>query len=102
MQELSDPAKGYLKEEGLANFSPKYLAIMERIRESPGPALVYSQFKTLEGVGIFAAALRASEDAYVQLDIVKDADGQWRIPDEVMADPLANRYVLYTGDQDLE
>lgn len=87
--------------DGLAQFSPKYAEILGRIRASPGPALVYSQFKTLEGLGIFAAALRAAPEGYIALDLERGSDGQWRVPEAMMA-PGRPRYILYTGDQDLE
>jgi hypothetical protein len=97
-----DAKAGEFLRDGLAQFSPKYLEIMNRIRESPGPALVYSQFKTLEGLGLFAAALRASEEGYLPLDIVWNSDiAQWEIPEALM-DPDRPRYILYTGDQDLD
>jgi len=84
----------------LDNFSPKYAAILANMRTSPGPVLVYSQFKTLEGLGIFAAVLRAAPEKYLPLDIQLGADGQWAIPDALMgANP---RYILYTGDQKAE
>jgi hypothetical protein len=86
----------------LIQYSPKYAEILGRIRASPGPALVYSQFKTLEGLGLFAAALRAAPEGYLPLDIVKNAaTQQWEIP-EILMDPARPRYILYTGDQDLE
>jgi hypothetical protein len=90
----------------LTQYSPKYAAILENIRLSPsnGPALVYSQFKTLEGLGIFAAVLRAAPEKYLPLDIVKGADGQWEIPAELMAEEVRAqpRYIMYTGDQAFE
>jgi hypothetical protein len=102
MEKLTAADKNYLTPDGLKEFSPKYLAIMEKIRESSGPALVYSQFKTLEGIGIFAAALRFSPEAYQPLDIQKNAAGEWEILPEIMENPEGNRYILYTGDQDQE
>jgi hypothetical protein len=87
----------------LATYSPKYAAILEKIRASPGPALVYSQFKTLEGLGIFAAALRWSAEKYLPLDIQK-IDGQWVIPSALLTEEAKRRprYIMYTGDQELE
>ena len=87
----------------LATYSPKYAAILEKIRASPGPALVYSQFKTLEGLGIFAAALRWSSEKYLPLDIQK-IEGQWVIPPALMTEETKKRprYIMYTGDQELE
>jgi len=95
-----EKAEAYLN-LGLTTYSPKYATIISKIRESAGPALVYSQFKTLEGLGIFAAALRASPERYLPLDIQRGADG-WSIPDALMTDRERPRYILYTGDQELE
>jgi len=88
---------------GLPTFSPKYATMVAKIRESAGPALVYSQFKTLEGLGIFAAALRASPEKYLPLDIQK-VGGEWMIPESLLtAEAKARpRYILYTGDQELD
>jgi hypothetical protein len=86
--------------EGLSTFSPKYFVMIENLSRSPGPVLVYSQFKTLEGLGIFSAALRASK-GYIQLDVVRGEGGEWEIPEESM-DPSRPRFLIYSGDQDLE
>jgi hypothetical protein len=103
MSGLEANAGDYLN-KALATFSPKYAAMLEKIREAPGPTLVYSQFKTLEGLGIFAAALRAADEAFLPLDIQKDATGEWAIPDSLMDDAVRSRphYIMYTGDQELD
>ncbi|NDE15960.1 hypothetical protein EBZ80_13620, partial [bacterium] len=104
LSELEAKGDEYLN-RGLATYSPKYAAILTNIRASPGPVLVYSQFKTMEGLGIFAAALRAAPERYMPLDIVRPAGAtEWEIPAGLMT-PEARarpRYILYTGDQDLE
>jgi hypothetical protein len=99
MSGLESNADQYLN-KGLAQFSPKYLAMIEKIRESNGPVLVYSQFLRLEGLGIFAAALRASAERYIPLEIVK-VGGEWEIPEEIMVADRP-RYIMYTGEQDRE
>jgi len=99
MSGLEANAERFLR-EGLPVFSPKYAAMITRIRASPGPVLVYSQFKRLEGLGIFAAALRAADEKYLPLDIQK-VGGQWEIPAELMVAGRP-RYIMYTGDQDRE
>ena len=98
MDSLESVDNKYLT-EGLATFSPKYFVMIENISRSSGPVLVYSQFKTLEGLGIFSAALRASKN-YIQLDIVRTS-GEWEIPAESM-DPSRPKFIIYSGDQDLE
>jgi hypothetical protein len=96
MSGLEAKADQYLKND-LGTYSKKYETMMTNIKTSPGPVLVYSQFKTLEGLGIFAAALRANE--YKELDIVK-VGGTWEIPEAIMV--AGPKYILYTGDQLLE
>ncbi len=100
MTGLDAKAHDYLN-VGLEQFSPKYATMLANIRRSPGPVLVYSQFKTLEGLGIFAAALRAADEKYLPLDLQKNAAGEWEIP-EVLMEAGRPRYILYTGDQDLD
>ena len=41
----------------LANHSPKFMAMIGRLEAAPGPALVYSQFRRAEGIGLLSAAL---------------------------------------------
>jgi hypothetical protein len=106
MSGLESNAEVFLKNE-LATFSPKYAAMIQNIENSPkgGPVLVYSQFKTLEGLGIFAAALRASDRRYLPLDIQRNSSGEWMIPDAIMQAALTEDrplYIMYTGDQDLD
>jgi len=102
MSGLEAKADEYLS-AGLPTYSPKYATMLANIQTSPGPVLVYSQFKTLEGLGIFAAALRASPAHYLPLDIQK-IGGEWVIPDALMSEEAKARprYIMYTGDQELE
>jgi len=102
MSGIEAHADNYLR-ENLATYSPKYAEILKNIRLSPGPVLVYSNFKTLEGLGIFAAALRAAEEKFMPMDIQKNAAGEWEIPEIIMrADRSRPRYILYTGDIEKE
>lgn len=101
MSGLEAKGEEYLN-RGLAQFSTKYAAMLANIRTSPGPVLVYSQFKTLEGLGIFAAALRAADEKFLPLDIQKNGAGEWEIPEALMAEVARPRYILYTGDQELD
>ena len=90
--------------EKLRDFSPKYVAILERIRQSKGPVLIYSQFKTLEGLGVFATACDyQTNPGYVRLDIVKSEEG-WVLAESLKApeNKGKERYILYTGDDSAE
>jgi hypothetical protein len=109
MSDLEAHAESYLNTD-LAKYSTKYAAILANIQKSAGPALVYSQFKTLEGLGIFAAVLRAAPEKFIQLDIKKGPDGEWEIPPDLIEELMAEdeeghrrpSYILYTGDQGLD
>jgi hypothetical protein len=86
----------------LKRLSPKFQAIIDRLKTSAGPALVYSNFKTLEGVGLFGVALETQE-RYAKLDIIQVAGGEWRLSAETVAGgTAAPRYISYTGDEDRE
>lgn len=83
----------------LQELSPKFQAIIDRLATSAGPALVYSNFKTLEGVGLFGVALEA-QSGYKKFDIIPVAGGGWAIaPETLTAGPGTPRYIMYTGDE---
>ena len=60
----------YLSLDALRKYSPKFLTMIENIEDPqhPGLHLVYSQFRSMEGIGIFALALEAN--GYAQFKIV--------------------------------
>ena len=99
VRELRARAAEFFTKETLATHSPKFQAILDRLSESKGPALFYSTFKTLEGVGLFGLALETQQN-YVKFDIVPSG-GSWTIsPETLAAGPGRNRYITYTGDED--
>jgi hypothetical protein len=55
-------------ENGLAIYSAKFAAMLERMVAAPGSSLVYSQFLDMEGVGIFRVAMDVN--GYAPIDIV--------------------------------
>lgn len=99
LSKLREKAAEYFSPEALPRFSPKFQAIMDRLETCPGPALIYSQFKTLEGVGLFGLALEAQK-GYVRFDIVPDGTGDWTLAPGTKASAGKLRYMMYTGDED--
>tara|TARA_B100000780_G_scaffold276484_2_gene245142 strand:- start:11320 stop:13797 length:2478 start_codon:yes stop_codon:yes gene_type:complete len=57
---LDNTKSEYLTIDKLEKYSPKMKRIMEEILDSPGLVLVYSQFRKLEGIGVFELVLRAN------------------------------------------
>jgi len=110
---------------GLAKLSPKYLAMLRNIQsqaEANTCILVYSYFRTLIGLNMFALALEATGEW--EPFKIRKVDGQWHLitdnPDypgerslkkkdsrekTVRAgrkDIRTNRYVFYSGNEDRE
>ena len=98
---VEDHASEYLSPEGLEMYSPKYANMLERITDpdNRGLHLVYSQFRTLEGIGMFKMVLE--HNGFTQFRIKKDAAGEWAlaISDENMGKPT---FALYTGTETKE
>ena len=90
-----------LTPDGLKTYSPKFLAMLENITdpEHIGLNLVYSQFRTMEGIGIFALTLEAN--GFAKFKIKKSGINGWdlNMSEEDMGKPC---YALYTGTEDAE
>jgi hypothetical protein len=92
----------YLTPENLATYSPKFFSLLDNIKttmEDPiqnGLHLIYSQFRTLEGIGIFKLVLEAN--GFVQFKIKKNKSDEWMldINDEDRGKPT---FALYTGTE---
>ena len=92
--ELESGADEYLSPDGLRTWSPKFLAILERLQQAQGSQLIYSQFRTLEGLGILRLVLLAN--GYTEFKVVK-REGKWALDK-----PLSNvkpSFVLYSGEE---
>ena len=68
--------------------------MVELINESEGSSLVYSQFRNVEGIGIFKRVLDAN--GYAQFKIKKDNGYELDIKEEDFNKP---KYVEFTGDK---
>jgi chemotaxis protein histidine kinase CheA len=100
IQYLKDNKYELLSLEGLSVYSPKFLRMIENInsQEHIGNHLVYSQFRTLEGIGIFSIALEAN--GFAQLKLKRTAFS-WEL-DMSEEDWMKPHYALYTGTEDTE
>ena len=87
----------YLSREGLQKLSPKFLRMLENLEtpENRGLHLVYSNFRSLEGVGIFKMVLEAN--GFAEFKLQRNGD-VWEIKD-TDPDTTKPRFVLYTGTE---
>ena len=98
---LRENGAEYFSKEGLKIYSPKFLHILENIQDSEhvGLHLIYSQFRTLEGIGLFAETLKYN--GFAQFKLRNIGNKQWIIDmaEEDMGKPT---FALYTGTETAE
>jgi hypothetical protein len=84
----------------LSEFSPKLYEMIKRINASKGSNLVYSQFKTVEGLGVLSIALQAN--GYTPITILGDKPPFSFSPETVttLQNPQFNkkRFLTFTGE----
>lgn len=97
---LNDRKQEFLSLEALDTYSPKFKNMVESITsdDHQGLHLVYSQFRTLEGIGIFKLVLEANGFAEFK---IKQMGGTWRL-DMTPEDMGKPTFVLYTGTESPE
>ena len=100
INEMISNGNEYFSRDALQIHSPKFLNILENIQDPRhiGLHLLYSQFRTLEGVGIFTMVL--DYNGFTRFKLKRVAD-MWEldISEENMRKP---KYALYTGTESAE
>ncbi len=101
MKMLEDKANLYLTYDALKTYSPKFQKILFNIQKDDhkGCHLIYSQFRTLEGIGILSLILK--QNGYSEFKIKKDDSGKWLI-DMTQEELSKPSFALYTGTEDEE
>ena len=101
MKELEDKSNLFLTYDALATYSPKFQKVLYNIQknEHKGTHLIYSQFRTLEGIGILSLILK--QNGYSEFKIKKDESGKWLI-DMTQEELSKPSFALYTGTEDEE
>ena len=100
LNELDRMKNEFLIPEKLKDYSPKFLKILDQLKqeENIGLNLIYSQFRTLEGIGIFSLVLEAN--GYAKFKLSKES-GKWKI-NIAKEDRSKPKFVLYTGTESVE
>ena len=91
----------YFNKAALQIYSPKFLTMFENIEdeEHKGIHLVYSQFRTIEGIGLFQLVLK--QNGFAQFKIKRSSSGAWTL--DIKEDDIEKpKYVLYTGTETAE
>lgn len=79
--------------------SPKFAQIIHDIEESPGSILIYSSFRTVEGLGILSEVF--NKQGYKQV-LLKKIDNEYFFADDDIFDSKYDdkRYVIFDQDKD--
>jgi hypothetical protein len=101
LKEIKNNSNNFLTPEALQTYSPKYLHILENIQDPDhgGLHLVYSQFRTMEGIGLFSLVLE--KNGFARFNITKTVNGSWVI-DIDESNKGKPTYALYTGTETSE
>lgn len=96
LKRLKENPDRFLRDAGLAVYSPKMRKMLENIKlNSFKNQFIYSQYKELEGLGILGAILEAN--GFQQYKLVKEG-GKYR---EADLDPSKPAFAFYTASQDV-
>ena len=98
---LKEHADEYLTPTALTTYSPKFKRILENLKDpaNMGLHLIYSQFRTIEGIGILKLILEAN--GFEQLVVYKsETTSEWVLQEP--KDSKKPRFILYTGTETQE
>jgi hypothetical protein len=101
IKDMEEHSNDFFTPEALQIYSPKFLHILENILdpEYQGLHLLYSQFRTAEGIGLFTLVL--NKNGFTKFKIKKNNLGLWEI-DIPEVDEGKPTYALYTGTETVE
>ena len=101
IKNIEEHSNDFLTPEALQTYSPKFLHMLENIDdpEKQGLHLVYSQFRTAEGIGLFCLVLE--KNGFARFRIKKNSQNVWEI-DIREQDEGKPTYALYTGTETVE
>ena len=101
LKELVNKEKiDYLSEENLKKkYSPKYYEMLQDVKKSSGSVLIYSQFRSVEGLGIFMKVLDRND--YKEISLIK-TDNEYKFEDLSVFDEKYDnkRYIIFSNDRE--
>lgn len=87
----------YLEMKEISKYSPKFKAIYDKISVLNGSALVYSQFRKVEGLGLLISFLK--KNGFAEFKIKKVGDDDWDI-DIDEEDYEKPKFIEFTGSNE--
>lgn len=97
---LKKDSSKYLVGENLKIYSPKFAHILDNVDSMKGLHLLYSQFRTIEGIQVFSMVLEAN--GYTKFKIKKNSSQEWVIDSSIDSLKRGKSFTLYTGTESAE
>jgi hypothetical protein len=98
MTHLREHAEAYFSPGALKEYSPKMLAILQTIQAADsGLHLVYSAFRTAQGVGFFAEVLKYA--GYRLFSVRDEGRGKWVLDTEGGVDSKHPFFGIFSGEE---
>lgn len=107
LEELKRGRSQYLTPNGLKTHSPKFLEILQNIKNTRhlGKHLIYSQFRHLEGIAILKMVLETNGFSQFRISKKTTQNGgipEWDVVPFTPEDEKKPKFVLYTGTESAE
>ena len=98
---IAEPSAHYLLPASLESLSPKFAKVLENLQneENIGLHLIYSHFRTIEGIGILRLILLNNGFAEFKL---RKVGNDWQLAESSAEDIAKPHFVLYTGTEEDE
>ena len=99
--QLETNSDEFLTPKALEVYSPKFLEVLRNIKSQTnfGKHLIYSQFRTLEGIGIISLILE--KNGFTRFKLKKNDSDEWEV-DIAEKDLGKPTFALYTGTEEAE
>jgi superfamily II DNA or RNA helicase len=101
LEKINEQRDDILSQGQLAKlYSPKFARIIHHINNNIGKSLVYSQFRTIEGIGILRLSLITA--GYIEINVERRND-EWFIvnAEEVLDSQYDNkRFIIFSSDRE--
>jgi len=101
LKQLYDRREDLLSMEALEKIhAPKMAHLIRHLQSAPGKSLIYSQFRTVEGLGLLQWAMHQA-GGWTELRLVRSKSGEWSVADaERVLDARfqRRRYIVFGDD----
>jgi superfamily II DNA or RNA helicase len=102
VEQLKKQAKSYLTPNGLTKYSPKMKAMLEQLQSNKGLALVYSNFRKMEGIEVFSQILQENGWTNYNTLLEKNIGHNIKSNDKPNNKSSKFSFAIFSGEEDFK